>query len=103
MRHCPPNQKPGKRPSSEQAVPGKRSISAPSPYSLLGPYHPLLLPALVTLSVNIIPIMSIATGRIQAIIALVSMGATFFPIVSIARGAIQTSMLMSRNPRHRWH
>ena len=39
--------------------------------------------------------MSIATGRIQTIMALVSKGATFIPIVSIARGAIQTSLLMS--------
>ena len=69
-------------------------MSAPGPYRLLGPYHPLLLQALVTLSVNIIPIMSIATGRIQTIIALVSMGATFFPIVSIARCPIETSMLI---------
>ena len=80
-------------------------MSAPGPYRLLGPYHPLLLQALVTLSVNIIPIMSIATGRIQTIMALVSMGATFILIVSIARGAIQTGMLMSGKhyPRHLWH
>ena len=77
-------------------------MSAPGPYRLLGPYHPLLLQALVTLSVNIIPIMSIATGRIMA---LVRTGATIIPIVSIARGAIQTSMLMSDKhyPRHLWH
>ena len=80
-------------------------MSAPSPYRLLGPYRPLFLQALVTLTVNIIPIMSIAMGRIQTIIARVSMGATFFPFVSIARGAIQTSMLMSGKdyPRHLWH
>ena len=80
-------------------------MSAPGPYRLLGPYHPLLLQALVTLSVNIIPIMSIATGRIQTTMARVSMGATFFPIVSIARGTIQTSVLMSGKhySRHLWH
>ena len=65
----------------------------------------LLLQTLATLSVNIILIMSIATGRIQTIMALVSMSATIIPIVIIARGAIQTSMLMSRNPypRQLWH
>ena len=47
--------------------------------------------------------MSIATGRIQTIVALVTLSATIIPIVTIARGAIQTSMLMSRTPRYRWH
>ena len=76
-----------------------------APYRLLGPYHSLLLQALVTLSVNTTPIMSIAMGRIQTIMALVSMGDTIIPLVSIARGAIQTSFLMSRNhhPLHLWH
>ena len=80
-------------------------MSAPGPYRLLGPYHPLLLRALVTLSVNVIPIMSIATGRIQTITALVTLSATMIPIVSIARGAIQTSMLISGKhcPRELWH
>ena len=77
-------------------------MSVPGPCRLLGRYHPLLLQALVNLSVNIIPIMSIAISRNMA---LLSMGATFIPIVSIARGAIQTSMLMSGKhyPRHLWH
>ena len=80
-------------------------MSAPGPYRLLGLYHPLLLQALVTLSVNIIPIMSIATDRIQTIMDLVTMSAIIILIVSIARGAIQSSMLMSRShyPRHLWH
>ena len=80
-------------------------MSAPGPFRLLGPYHPLLLQAPVTLSVNIIPIMSIATGRIQTILALVVISATIIPIVSMSATIIQTSMLMSRNhyPRHLWH